>query len=246
MASPVVGEFRGWFSNLFNWKPGSASTQPSVFYSTEDGPQTRDLSFALFQSMGFVITRNLAEQASENCEVYHCRLESFVPDPQTNGILKPNRFKAEFCFMSPTPGPMSFPPPSPAPMQVDGNSSFAISPIPSPNYLSTPTPGFGFRPRQSIVPGGTSSGRSSNNSSGLTTPTGLATPMESQWEVPPGVSCVITLVHEKGSTSTFKVVRERLKEVFNAQGTALASCFSPAIPGTPAFLEAQQQNRMPS
>ncbi|RXW21251.1 hypothetical protein EST38_g4615 [Candolleomyces aberdarensis] len=291
MASPVVGEFRGWFSNLFNWKPGGGSVaQPSVFYSMEDGPRTRDLAFALFQSMGFVISRTLAtpisiptpiatsvataagmtspgaagavaatatdSQASYDSnihcvEVYQCRLDQFVSDPQTGGVLKPNRFKVEFCFVSttgptqaltPGPGTAGFPSPnlapgvyshSPAP---DGSNPYypvATPTTPHGNYLATPTPttatGFNsyFRsPRHSLTMlGGGGGHRSASLSS--------ATPMQTGWDAPPGCSCVITLAHEKGSTSTFKAVRERLKDVFDAQGMALSSCFSPIIPATP-------------
>ena len=257
MASPVVGEFRGWFSNLFNWKTGGSS-QPSIFYSTEDGPQTRDLCFALFQSMGFIISRNLGEQAAENCEVYHCRLDQLVSDPQTGSILKPSRFRLEFFFTTPTAAPGTFPPHSPAPMALfpgnaqmqEPNGYFASSPLPSPNHLSaaptsTPTTGFSFRPRSSLLPG-SGGGRSSAGSSQASTPT-TATPAgpltPGTWDGPPGCSCAITLVHEKGSTGTFKTVRERLREAFDSRGMALASCFSPMIPNTP-FPEGAEKQRV--
>lgn len=259
MASPVVGEFRGWFSNLFNWKTGGSS-QPSIFYSMEDGPQSRDLCFALFQSMGFIISRNLPEQTTEDCEVYHCRLDQFVSDPQTNLILKPSRFRLEFFFTAPTAAPGTFPPPSPAPMALfpgdaqahDTNGYFAPSPLPSPNHLSaaptpTPTAGFSFRPRSSLIPLG-GGGRNSVVSSQANTPTtptppaGLSIP--GTWEGPPGCSCAITLVHEKGSTGTFKTVRERLREAFDSRGMGLSSCFSPMIPNTPFPEGGDRQQRV--
>ncbi|KAF6764117.1 CAMK/CAMKL/GIN4 protein kinase [Ephemerocybe angulata] len=246
-ASPVVSEFRGWFSNLFNWKPGGSSAQPTIFYSMEDGPQTRDLAFAMFQSMGYGITRHTVEQTTENCEVYQCRLDQFVSDPQTAHILKPNRFRVEFYFMAPTMAPSTFPPPSPAPMafstagspylqdaSANYNPTFIASPVPSPNHLSaTPTP---------VAGGGGRNSSGTSTPTTATTPTGSTTP--TTWDIPPGCSCVITLMHEKGSTTSFKVVRERLREVFDARGMALSSCFSPAMPNTPFSEGMQYQQRV--
>jgi hypothetical protein len=46
LASPVVGEFKGWFSNLFHWK------QQHVLYSSSDIASTRDEAARLLEQCG--------------------------------------------------------------------------------------------------------------------------------------------------------------------------------------------------
>lgn len=248
----------------------------------EDGLQTRDLAFAMVQSMGFGITRigapshvasgelqiagdggNASSSGGGVIETYQCRLDTFVSDPQTAMVLKPTRFRIEFYFLNlNTMAPGVFPPPSPAPMAFGGagygHGEFGV---PSNGYLSATTPvpqaggggGFTFRPRHSLMIGVGGGDRrtsaASGTGSGASTPTaaggggGGGAGAGGSMDLPPGCSCVITLVHEKGSTGTFRTMRQRLRDVFDARGMNLASCFSPVMPATPFAENGQGQGQ---
>ncbi|KAL1663948.1 kinase-like domain-containing protein [Schizophyllum commune] len=69
MKSPVVGEFKGWFSNLFHWKN---HTTADVIYSANDAVRTRREAIGILQSMGVLIEGAAADAGG--CMV-RCRVE---------------------------------------------------------------------------------------------------------------------------------------------------------------------------
>ena len=95
LTSPVVGEFKGWFSNLFNWKP--QSSQGGVLYSV-DGLQQTKLDIArLLEGIGI----NLGHSAANNLQpelfdVLLCRIDQPTTDPVNGITLKSVRFRVEF------------------------------------------------------------------------------------------------------------------------------------------------------
>ncbi|KAL1732172.1 hypothetical protein EV714DRAFT_270929 [Schizophyllum commune] len=84
MKSPVVGEFKGWFSNLFHWKN---HTTADVIYSANDAVRTRREAIGILQSMGVLIEGAAADAGG--CMV-RCRVEGTEE-------LKPARFRLEFA-----------------------------------------------------------------------------------------------------------------------------------------------------
>ena len=204
LTSPVVGEFKGWFSNLFNWK--SQGSQGGVLYSV-DGLQQTKLDIArLLEGIGI----NLGHSAADNLQpelfdVLLCRIDQPTTDPVNGITLKNVRFRVEFKA---APGPSDSQ--LPATHNRDGNAYF-LATVGNP---SSANPGNSSRPRASVL------GRSAP----LVSPVALA-----KWDFPPGCLCAIALVYEKGSMSTFRVVWRQLKAEYGDAST----CFSPAILNTP-------------
>ncbi|RPD56004.1 Pkinase-domain-containing protein [Lentinus tigrinus ALCF2SS1-6] len=107
--SPAVGEFKGWFSNLFHWK-----VQSIVLYSVLDLPTTRSETIRLLEYFGV----SLAVEDRSGFSVLLCRMDD-VHDGSVI-VQKQVRFRVEFSSCSsasyPTPmhgtprmGQMSFP-----------------------------------------------------------------------------------------------------------------------------------------
>ena len=204
LTSPVVGEFKGWFSNLFNWK--SQSSQGGVLYSA-DGLQQTKLDIArLLEGIGI----NLGHSAVDNLQpelfdVLLCRIDQPTTDPVNGVTLKSVRFRVEFKAA-----------PSPSDSQLlathnrDDNPYF-LAAAGNPSNVNT---GNSSRPRASVL------GRSAP----MVSPVALA-----KWDFPPGCLCAIALVYEKGSMSTFRTVWRQLKAEYGDAST----CFSPAILNTP-------------
>ena len=207
LTSPVVGEFKGWFSNLFNWKP--QSSQGGVLYSV-DGLQQTKLDIArLLEGIGI----NLGHSAADNLQpelfdVLLCRIDQPMTD-QVNGItLKSVRFRVEFKA-APCPSDSQLP----ATHNRDDNQYF----LAAAGNPSSANAGNSSRPRSSVL----------GKSAPLVSPVALA-----KWDFPPGCLCAIALVYEKGSMSTFRAVWRQLKAEYGDASTAY-SCFSPAILNTP-------------
>ncbi|KAK0449793.1 kinase-like domain-containing protein [Desarmillaria tabescens] len=56
LTSPVVGEFKGWFSNLFSWKHQAHSqSSPWTLYSTDDSVKTCDGVKRMLEEMGVIV-----------------------------------------------------------------------------------------------------------------------------------------------------------------------------------------------
>ena len=227
LASPVVGEFKGWFSNLFNWKHHQSTGQGGVVYSVYELNRTREDVVKLLETLGFSVMRYPMEYPAD-IDLLSCRLHRQITDPASNTILKPLRLRVEIstgCGFSSQPSPVS---------TGDENPYFKPS-VPSthPNYLTTPTSATIPRPRSALMGEGKGS---------AAYPTPLPSPVGfPKWELPRGCACAIALVHEKGSMSTFRAVWRKLKDM-SGDSPAPYPCFSPAMATTP-FVEHQQRSQ---
>ncbi|TFK87354.1 Pkinase-domain-containing protein [Polyporus arcularius HHB13444] len=107
--SPAVGEFKGWFSNLFHWK-----VQSIVLYSVLELPTTRSETTRLLEHFGV----SLAIEDRSGFSVLLCRMDD-IYDGSTM-VQKQVRFRVEFSSCSsvthshgmhttPRMGQMSFP-----------------------------------------------------------------------------------------------------------------------------------------
>ena len=211
LTSPVVGEFKGWFSNLFNWKP--QSSQGGVLYSVDDLQQTRLNIARLLEGIGI----NLGHSAADNLQpelfdVLLCRIDHPTTDPVNGTTLKSVRFRVEFKA---APGPSDSQ--LPVTYNRDDNPSF-LTAAGNPSSANTSN---SSRPRASVLLG---------RSAPLVSPVALA-----KWDFPSGCLCAIALVYEKGSMSTFRAVWRHLKAEYGDASTAY-SCLSPAILNTPGPL----------
>ena len=217
LTSPVVGEFKGWFSNLFNWK--NSNGQGGILYSVDNIHRTRSNVAGLLENLGITTSNSTAAEPSlaEQIEILICRLDQPCVDPATGISLKNVRFRVEFRASSGLSDPQSLMSPS----GEEGSYILATPVVPNSSQLATPNLGSSSRPRASILLGRTSSASSSFPSSA-----GSA-----KWDFPPGCLCAIALVHEKGSMSTFRAVWRKLKDEYSA--STAYPCFSPAIPNTP-------------
>jgi hypothetical protein len=208
LTSPVVGEFKGWFSNLFNWKP--QSSQGGVLYSFDDLQQTKLNIARLLEGIGI----NLGHSAADNLQpelfdVLLCRIDQPTTDPVNGITLKSVRFRVEFKA---APGPSDSQLPA---MHNRDDIPYFLAAAGNPSSANT---GNSSRPRASVLLG---------RSAPLVSPVALA-----KWDFPPGCLCAIALVYEKGSMSTFRAVWRQLTAEYGDTSTAY-SCFSPAILNTP-------------
>ena len=85
LASPVV-EVKGWFSNLFTWKP-----QSYILCSTNDIVRTRNETIRLLEMFGVI----LALEDTDGYGQLRCRIDDIV-DASTGATLqKASRFRVE-------------------------------------------------------------------------------------------------------------------------------------------------------
>ncbi|KAF8190468.1 Pkinase-domain-containing protein [Pholiota molesta] len=221
LASPVVGEFKGWFSNLFNWKHSNG--HGGVLYSNDDITHTRANVARLLENAGITL-------ANTPTEIIFCRIDQPIVDPATGASMKSVRFRVEFRA-SPGGGPSEPSPVAGTPISEESPHFLAAPPPANAGLLATPNPAnAAARTRTSILLGRGASA----HAAALPSPSVLA-----RWEFPPGCACALAVVHEKGSVSTFKAVWRRLKEEYGEAGTAAYPCFSPAMPNTP-YAESQR------
>jgi hypothetical protein len=231
LTSPVVDEFKGWFSNLFNWKAHLPSSTSGVLYSPDDVAKTRETVGRLLEGLGIVVTGSGFTSSRDNKVgieggkgigegVLKCRLDEGVADVLTGLDFKPVRFRVEF---SAAPG------------------GDLLSP--DPNGLVTP------RLFASPNPGAISRGHASTllmNKSSRGSPNPNAGSMPGMMAFPPGCASAIVMVQEKGSVTTFKMVWRRLREVYedvedgSTHGGA-AGYLSPAMGSTPVPAVPYQQ-----
>ncbi|KAK7681394.1 hypothetical protein QCA50_015486 [Cerrena zonata] len=66
LGSPVVGEFKGWFSNLFHWK-----IQTYTLYSSDDPTATRNECARLLEALGVII----ALEDNQSSTILKCRID---------------------------------------------------------------------------------------------------------------------------------------------------------------------------
>lgn len=231
LTSPVVGEFKGWFSNLFNWKP--SSSQGGILYSVDDLQQTRLNVARLLEGTGINLGHSSADHLHpELSNVLLCRIDHPTTDPVNGITLKNVRFRVEFKA---GPGPSD----SQIPATHDRDDDLNVLPVSvgNPNQLvpSSVNVGSSSRPRASVLLG---------RSAPLMTP--LVSPVApAKLDFPPGCLCAIALIYEKGSMSTFRAVWRQLKAEYGDASTAYP-CFSPAILNTPGpFSESHPQKGLP-
>lgn len=227
LTSPVVGEFKGWFSNLFNWKHNSGT---GVLYSPDDVTKTRGEVGRLLQGLGVIVQgwgfssgAGVGIEGGKGVgeEVLRCRVEGAGVDALTGLDLKPVRFRIEFSAAS--------------------NNTGAN---PSSNLLATPTPlpnaNFVGSPKPSSIPRGRASTLMNNRSPNASS---YPSPNLGAIAFPPGCTSAIVMVQEKGSASTFRAVWRKLKEVYGDEhGSEGAGypCLSPAMGSTPLMEHAQR------
>lgn len=139
VASPVGGEFKGWFSNLFSWKhQGQTHNTPWVLYSGDDLDKT-------LLDVGRVLTRLgiVTEPSGSPTEaLLKCKLEEPIYGELAS--MKPVRFRVWFTQNLVSQQPLFSPPMTPnflaAPSSGRGRSSVFInrspqvSPLPSPTF----------------------------------------------------------------------------------------------------------------
>ncbi|KAJ7686665.1 hypothetical protein B0H17DRAFT_1071469 [Mycena rosella] len=223
LTSPAVGEFKGWFSNLFSWKGHSHHAGTGVIYSPDGLEKTRREVGLLFERLGIVVEGcgfSFAEGTGNGEDDFtagmalRCRVEELSMDGGQMA-LKPVKFRVEFSA-APSTHVLSFAPPS------HKHHSAPLSPNPGANppspCLASP---FDVLPKNRAS---VSANRTASSSSAF----------------PPGCLSAIVLVHEKGSASTFKNVWKRLKETYGSGATAAYPSLSPAMGATP-FMEQPQR-----
>lgn len=86
LASPVVGEFKGWFSNLFNWK-----AQTYVLCSTDNIFTTRTETTRLLEQFGVIVALEDADGLGQ----LRCRVDDIIDAPTGYIIQKQTRFRVE-------------------------------------------------------------------------------------------------------------------------------------------------------
>ncbi|KAJ7269945.1 CAMK/CAMKL/GIN4 protein kinase, partial [Mycena rebaudengoi] len=107
LTSPVVGEFKGWFSNLFSWK-GHSSHHPTpgtgVIYSPDGLEKTRREVGLLFERLGIAVEGSgftFAEGSYNGDDDFgtgltlRCKVDEATVDG-AHMVLKPVRFRVEF------------------------------------------------------------------------------------------------------------------------------------------------------
>ncbi|KAF8637931.1 hypothetical protein AX17_002552 [Amanita inopinata Kibby_2008] len=274
LTSPVVGEFKGWFSNLFNWKNGGNHVNlhrqnDDMVYSLDDLPKTCGDVGRLLESLGIIVvfeaTMGLSDGLDHNgCSTaakLKCRVEEPSADAQANLSLKPVRFRVEIkpigqakpqvrqSLWSPPLSPIAdnscfFLPPGPV---EDGNNGDVYSTtIP---FIAAPNPGLTPRVRNSMLPVMMQASNSGQNTpipspyltdAQMNPSTGLGGNSAGSY-IPQGSTCAMLLVYEKGSMSSFKAIRRKIKELYWVSPTKAAAlkpveaytAFSPMTMSTP-------------
>lgn len=213
LSSPV-GEFKGWFSNLFNWK-----VHTYVLYSTDALGATRTETVRILEQFGVIISpedhgENVQNQGPAHviASTLRCRLNDLVDSTNGTTIQKYVRFKVKFSTNASQAAGSTLP--SPGIGSVSGTGvSAGVGSVPPPSSL-------------------VSSALSQTSAAAKNTLSKVAVTMAES-----GFSCAIVLVQEKGSVSTFRTLCRWLREEW-----ALDALVSPAAgsPGEVIFAEQQQ------
>ena len=245
LTSPAVGEFKGWFSNLFSWK--SSSNQGGVLYSAASISRTCTDITKILEGLGIAVDSggfNKGAGSVDNCATtLKCRVDDSNESTWANSNhLKPVRFRIEFSAPPKTGDTISTTLGSVIGGQSQQPSSFLTPPAPNPHphgllsvasHAATPgSNGNGIsntkKARNSVL---LMSGRRSSAVSVTSSP---CVDANGGGEFPPGCECAVVMIYEKGSVSSFRTVWKKVKENYGTGGpAALASCVSPAIGATP-------------
>ncbi|KAI0078302.1 Pkinase-domain-containing protein [Panus rudis PR-1116 ss-1] len=92
IGSPIVGEFKGWFSNLFHWK-----VQSYLLYSTDDPVATRNETARILEAVGVIV----ALEDNQAWSTLKCKME----DVYESGLVvqKQLRFRVEISSIASMP-----------------------------------------------------------------------------------------------------------------------------------------------
>lgn len=198
-----VGEFKGWFSNLFNWKTQSVSLPSSLSPSA-----TRAEVKRLLESFGIPVELVLGDSGTSSGGIQggvggggggwlKCRIEDAYDSNSGGLVRKYVKFRVE--FHRPGYGPISSSSNAPTPNPNHPNHAFTSlrrsgsggdSPMMSPPLSASSASGY--------------SSRSGYTSGGSGMQAGSGEGGECQ--------CAIVLVHEKGAASTFRLVFQKVRE----------------------------------
>lgn len=183
LSSPV-GEFKGWFSNLFNWR-----AHTYVLCSTNNLAATRMETIRILEQLGIAIVPEDADGMQAGAAL-RCRTNEVVDGTTGAVVQKHVRFRIEFSVGSAQVGGFVAP-----------NIGTGSSPTSGPNISTGVGTYVGGMP---MSPTGTSTSMSSSLLPSRHTLGKQATVA--------GYACAIMLVQEKGSLSTFRAVCRWLRE----------------------------------
>lgn len=227
LTSPVVGEFKGWFSNLFNWKQSSG--QGGILYSCDSVLKTRADVGRLLEGVGIIVEGGGFDRGTSQGDcagTLKCRVDDSNGSVWSNSNhLKAVRFRLEISI--PTKSVVS----SSATGSQTQNPYLLTPPTPNPGYLAAPSGGGPGRKgiRNSVL----LSGRRSSAMS-------MSIPFQDGGngggELPAGCECVIVMIYERGSVSSFRSVWRMMKEAYGGGSAALPSC-SPAMGSSTPLVE---------
>ncbi|CAK5274766.1 unnamed protein product [Mycena citricolor] len=210
LASPVVGEFKGWFSNLFSWR-GSSQLTPGtgVIYSPDGLEKTRREVGLLLERLGVIVEGSGFSYVEDiyvdedlalvlRCKVEEMSDAGVVP-------LKPVKFRVEF---------------SAAPnCSATKHQSVPSGHLVSPNLNGVLNASTSTKARGTMLTNRT---------------------VSSSAAFPPGCNSAIVLLHEKGSATTFKNVWKRLKESYSPDEISPVPMLSPVLGTTPFMEQPQR------
>ncbi|KAF8830642.1 hypothetical protein HHX47_DHR2001083 [Lentinula edodes] len=214
LGSPVVGEFKGWLSSLFSWS-GKNTSGNYILYSINDVTKTRRDLLHLLASLGVVVEVNLGEPGVEReHSPLRCRTEESPSDALAHLGLKPVKFRIELTSI----GDEGDSGPSP---------SSPVTPLSNGHHLFPTAGAPGVRGRSSTLGGGSKSPHLPL--SPLLSPNYFAGSVH-------GFLSALIVIQEKGSTSTFKAIWKKLKDVYDdGCGDTINSNFSPVMTSTPVI-----------
>ncbi|KAF5369095.1 hypothetical protein D9758_003077 [Tetrapyrgos nigripes] len=223
LTSPVVGEFKGWLSNLFSRKSTSGVM---VLYSLDDTSKTHRDVISFLQSAGVVVDLEESISGSDHYLAAQCRVEDSPADALAHLNLKPVRFRVEVTAAFASAGINVASPPVASPATPVSNS------------------GYFLRARGNTVGGGRSP-----YASPLPSPSPVAGGPGGYG----GYMSAIVLQQEKGSASTFKTIWKKLRERYDdGSGSVMTTLplagnvypspasFSPVMTSTPVMEHAQR------
>jgi len=218
LSSPV-GEFKGWFSNLFNWR-----AHTYVLCSTNNVAATRTETVRILEQLGVTIVLedpdNMQPHGGGTGAVLRCRTNEVV-DGATGAIVQKHvRFRVEFSVGS---------------TQVGG--------FVAPTVATGSNTGTGAATSMSAGVG-TQTISASTSPTGAGMSTSLMSPRHAalgKQAMAVGYACAIVLVQEKGSLSTFRAVCRWLREEWTLD--ALRSPPGAGPGGQGVFLEQQLQHQ---
>ena len=231
MTSPGVSDFKGWFSNLFNWRTSNGNG--GILYSPDDLLVTRATVTRILEGMGVVVSKGQGDHRLESGGVLVGRIDNPITDPVSGLPMKNIRFRIEFRPNSETSETQFVTPAVDEDVPYLGasprhNISALNSPVTPVNVAGAAAVPLSSRPRTSFLLGG----RSLSHGTPLPSPAFVSASTRGDASFPSGCLCAVALVYEKGSMSTFKLLWRRLKDVY-CDVVSGYPCLSPAIPNTP-------------